>query len=61
MPQPDEREHRRPRETAPADDPTAATTTPDGLPPSKTRRKAEMRRELLAFYPTSSWAAEAKK
>lgn len=25
------------------------------------RRKAEMRRELLAFYPTSSWAAEAKK
>lgn len=25
------------------------------------RRKAEMRRELLSFYPTSSWAAEAKK
>lgn len=25
------------------------------------RRKAEMRRELLALYPTSSWAVEAKK
>ncbi|MDH5246420.1 MAG: DUF615 domain-containing protein [Betaproteobacteria bacterium] len=40
MPQPDEREHRRPRQAAHADDTAAATG--DSLPPSKTRRKAEM-------------------
>jgi ribosome-associated protein len=40
MPQPDEREHRRPREAVPAGETAAATA--DSLPPSKTRRKAEM-------------------
>jgi ribosome-associated protein len=41
MPQPDEREHRRPRAAAPAGENPAAATA-DDLPPSKTRRKAEM-------------------
>jgi ribosome-associated protein len=41
MPQPDEREHRRPRAAAPAGE-NPADATADDLPPSKTRRKAEM-------------------
>ena len=42
MPRPDEREHRRPRETAPGSETAAADVTGDSLPPSKTQRKAEM-------------------
>lgn len=42
MPRPDEREHRRPRQAAPASETPAADATADDLPPSKTRRKAEM-------------------
>jgi ribosome-associated protein len=41
MPQPDEREHRRPRAAAPAGENPADATT-DDVAPSKTRRKAEM-------------------
>ena len=41
MPQPDEREHRRPRAAAPAGE-NPADATVDNVAPSKTRRKAEM-------------------
>jgi ribosome-associated protein len=42
MPRPDEREHRSPRGGTGAGDSPTAGVVPDGLPPSKTRRKAEM-------------------
>jgi ribosome-associated protein len=42
MPRPDEREHRRPRQAAPASATPAADSAADDLPLSKTRRKAEM-------------------
>ena len=42
MPRPDEREHRRPLGAANADATPNADAGEDGLPPSKTRRKAEM-------------------
>ncbi len=42
MPRPDEREHRRPRGAAIANETPAADAGEDSLPPSKTQRKAEM-------------------
>ena len=42
MPRPDEREHRHPRDAAHDSETTVANEAADSLPPSKTRRKAEM-------------------
>ncbi len=42
MPRPDEREHRRPRDAAHDSETPVANEAADNLPPSKTRRKAEM-------------------
>ena len=42
MPRPDEREHRRPRGGTNADETATADAAANDLPPSKTRRKAEM-------------------